>query len=262
MDATIAELIDRISALPADWHGAGSVNTDELRAIATHAAAVGSIEHSVETGSGKTTLLFSHLSKDHRAFAIDSGDSISQVRRSPLFRAEAVRYIEGPTQVTLPAYHFADPVQIAMIDGPHAYPFPDLEYYYFYPLVAPGGLLIVDDFLIPSIGRMVEIIKADRMFELLEIVSSNMAIFRRTSAPLLDPHGDDWWQQGYNKSYYDEYMEAHREQATSAAGTPSRLESMYRPVVKTALRTAAALAPQVVKDRLPAKMKKRFWKRM
>jgi hypothetical protein len=262
MDATIAELIDRISALPADWHGAGSVNTEVLRAIASHAAAVGPIEHSVETGSGKTTLLFSHLSADHRAFAIDSGDSISQVRRSPLFRADTVTYVEGPTQVTLPPYHFADPVQIAMIDGPHAYPFPDLEYYYFYPLVAPGGLLIVDDLLIPSIGRMFEIIKADRMFELVEIVSSNMAFFRRTSAPLLDPHGDGWWLQGYNKSYYDAYTESHRESAPDDRRPASWLQAMYRPVVKTALRAAAALAPQGVKDRLPARVKNKFWKRM
>jgi hypothetical protein len=49
-------------------------------------------------------------------------------RNSPLFRPEAVTYIEGPTQKTLPRHTFANEVQIALIDGPHGYPFPDLEY--------------------------------------------------------------------------------------------------------------------------------------
>jgi hypothetical protein len=254
MDTAIAELIDDIAALPAAWHGAGSVDVDALRAIATRAAAIGPIRHSVETGSGKTTLLFSHLSADHRAFALDSGDSISQVRRSPLFRSSSVTYVEGPTQVTLPAYRFAEPVQIAMIDGPHAYPFPDLEYYYLYPAIQTGGLLIVDDLLIPSIARMFEIIKADAMFELVEIVSSNMAIFRRTAAPLLDPHGDGWWLQGYNRAYYETIV--------TGAGEPSALQSIYRPVLKKALRKASAITPRSVKARIPTRIKSNFWKRM
>jgi hypothetical protein len=86
-----------------------------------------------------------------------------------------------------------------MIDGPHGYPFPDMEYCYLYPHVATGGLLLLDDTHIPSIGRMVEIIKAEDMFDLLEVVD-NMAFFRRTEAPTLDPLGDNWWLQGYNAS--------------------------------------------------------------
>ena len=146
MDKKIAELIQEIHELPAKWHGEGSVDVDGLLAIARYADAIGPIRHSVETGSGKTTLLFSHLSADHRVFAVDAGESVSLVRRSPLFRSETVTYVEGPTQLTLPGHVFTDSVQIALIDGPHGYPFPDLEYYYFYPLIDPGGLLLVDDF--------------------------------------------------------------------------------------------------------------------
>ena len=254
MDKKIAELIDRIADLPENWHGAGSVGAHGLRAIATHADAVGPIHHSVETGSGKTTLLFSHLSTDHQVFSVDDGKSISQVRDSPLFRSENVTYIEGPTQVTLPRHKFPDKVQIALIDGPHGYPFPDLEYYYFYPLVETGGLLLVDDIPIPSIARMFEVIKADDMFELLDVVGGNLAVFKRTSAPLLDPHSDSWWLQGYNR--------AHFEKVLKGTAHLSAFESMYRPMLKQVLHRASALVPGSLKDRMPAPIKRKLWKKM
>ncbi len=55
-------------------------------------------------------------------------------------------------------YTHGDPYDCVLIDGPHGYPFPDMEYYYFYPLIKPGGILIIDDIHIPSNGRMADII--------------------------------------------------------------------------------------------------------
>jgi hypothetical protein len=196
-------LIERISSLPKDWHLAGSVSRRVLNAIVDHAREIGPVENSVETGSGKSTLLFSHLSKNHVVFALENGNkSISSVKRSELFNANNVTYIEGPTQKTLPRYVFNQKFDIALIDGPHAYPFPDLEYYYFYPNLIEGGLLLLDDIQIPSIRRMFEIIKGDHMFELLEVLN-NMAFFRRTDSPLIDPYLDGWWLQGYNRLHYE-----------------------------------------------------------
>jgi len=196
-------LVESIGALPHDWHAAGSVGTSVLSAIVRHAGS-GPIRHSVETGSGKTTLLLSHLSQAHTVFAVDAGRSISQVRESSLFNAATTTFVEGPTQRTLPAHTFAQAHQLALIDGPHGYPFPDLEYYYLYPTIETGGILIVDDLRIPSIGRMYDVIRADEMFALVEVIDGNTAFFRRTAAPLIHPESDSWWLQGFNRSYYEE----------------------------------------------------------
>jgi hypothetical protein len=254
MNKEIAELIDRIVALPSDWHGAGTMGRSSLSAIARHAERIGPIRHTVETGSGKSTLLFSHLSSDHRVFAIDDGASISQVRASPLFCSENVTYIEGPTQITLPQYRFSQRLQIALIDGPHGYPFPDLEYYYFYPVIERGGLLLVDDLPIPSIARMFDIIKSDDMFELVEVVEDQLAIFSRTDAPLIDPQSDSWWLQGYNRRHYEKVLRG-------PAG-PSQFESIYGPPLKYVLRGASALLPRSMKNRLPARVKSKLRSRM
>jgi hypothetical protein len=198
------DLIDRIAQLPGDWHGAGSVTRNVLQAILRHVGPLAPLQHSAETGSGRTTLLLSHLSSDHTVFAVDAGGSISQVRKSALFNAATTTFVEGPTQQTLPAHALPHLLQLALIDGPHGYPFPDLEYFYLYPKLPHGGLLLIDDLLIPSIHRMFDIVRADGMFELLEVVDDNTAFLRRTQAPLIDPHSDSWWLQGYNKPYYDQ----------------------------------------------------------
>src|SRR5262249_38365793 len=129
--SVIGALIADIGRLPEDWHKAGSVSTQVLGAIA-RLAVDRRIEHSLETGSGKTTLLLSHLSADHTVFAIEHyGDedtgSITNVRKSRLFNAATVTFVEGPTQTTLPPHAFRHRLQLAMIDGPHGYPFPELE---------------------------------------------------------------------------------------------------------------------------------------
>lgn len=116
---TTLDLVEDIAQLPGDWHGAGSVSKNVLRAIAGHAERMGTFHHSVETGSGKTTLLFSRLSARHVVFAVDAGQSISQVRGSRLFNAQSRTFVEGPTQRILPRQSFSHGHQMVLIDGPN-----------------------------------------------------------------------------------------------------------------------------------------------
>jgi hypothetical protein len=62
-----------------------------------------------ETGTGKSTLLLSQLSGHHVAFTRDDvgdGDSLPEVRASPLLRREVVEFVVGSTQETLPVPPF------------------------------------------------------------------------------------------------------------------------------------------------------------
>jgi hypothetical protein len=189
-----------VAALPRDWHGAGTVGPAALEALQRHASTSGPISHSVETGTGKTTLVLSHLSPDHLVFTqddTDGGDSLVRVRSSPLLAAARVRFVIGPTQRTLLHHEFEASLDLALLDGPHAYPFPDLEYWAVYPHIRPGGLLAVDDLQIRTIANLFAVLKVDAMWELLEVVE-DMAFFRRTTAPAVDPFGEGWWTQGYN----------------------------------------------------------------
>jgi hypothetical protein len=197
MPSSGGDILEQILEVQPILHGAGTVSADALRAIARHAG-TRKIQHSAETGCGATTLLLSHLSEHHTVFALDFGGSVENVRRSPLLRAAAVCFVEGPSQRTLPVHSFSGKLQLALIDGPHAYPFPDLEYYFLYPHLDAGALLVLDDIHIRSVHNLFEFLKQDEMFRLDQVVRST-AFFTRTDAPAFDPLGDDWHRQKYNQ---------------------------------------------------------------
>jgi hypothetical protein len=202
MANALATILAEIIQAAPELHTAGTFSRRVLEGIFKHAS-LEPIAYSVETGSGASTLLFSHLSEHHTVFALDYGTgSIDAVRSSPLFRSTTVTFVEGPTQLTLPRHHFDHRVQLALIDGPHAYPFPDLEYYYFYPQLDPGALLIVDDIHIATINHLFDFLCADDMFQLQEVIETT-AFFRRTDAPTFSPTGDGWWTQGYNRRDFE-----------------------------------------------------------
>jgi predicted O-methyltransferase YrrM len=191
------EILRRIAEISPGLHSAGTFSARTFEAIA-QAARRRQIRNSAETGSGASTLLFSHLSQHHTVFAADNGSgSIANVRRSPLLRPNVVAFVEGPTQATLPRYRFTEKLQLVLIDGPHGYPFPDLEYYFLYPHLDSGALLILDDIHIPTVHNLFQFLRQDAMFELDGTVETT-AFFTRTSAPTFDPLGDGWWQQNYN----------------------------------------------------------------
>lgn len=197
------ELLETVGRLPEDWHGAGSFHSDVLRAFARYGLDR-ELTYTAETGTGKSTLLFSHLSRDHKVFTYDDTgytDSLRRVTESPLLNHKQVEFIVGPTQQTLPRYTFTRPLDLVLLDGPHAYPFPEMEYYHFYPHLAENAILIVDDIHIPTIFRLFEFLREDEMFDTIEVIHTT-AFFRRNSASMFDPLRDGWWLQGYNTARF------------------------------------------------------------
>lgn len=180
---------------------AGALETEILRMIERMLPR--QLHASAETGCGKSTILLSNLSRHHTVFCLDGqtpdgNASFDFFQGCPLTRAENLELVLGPTQATLPRYRHTRRYELVLLDGPHGWPFPELEYYFFYPHIESGGLLVVDDCHIPTIGRLADVLAEDPMWELEGFVSKT-GVFRRTDAPLFDPFGDGWWEQTYNR---------------------------------------------------------------
>lgn len=192
----LPELLTALAALPSDWHGAGCLEMPNLAALARHASAR-RIRRSVETGAGKSTLLLSHLSDHHTVFALDAGQSLTRAANDSLLRTERVQFVDGPSQHTLMNHVFTEPLQLVFIDGPHGFPFPNMEYWKLYPHIEAGGLLVIDDIHIPTIRQLFDFLREDAMFTLLETVGKT-AFFERTTVETFSPVEDGWWLQNYN----------------------------------------------------------------
>jgi hypothetical protein len=218
-------LLAQILTASRSIHRSGSMSPAALIALAKHLEN-GVVENSAETGTGASTILFSHLSRRHTTFTVNTDESMSTMQSHPLLNPQTVAFVEGPTQKTLPAHSFPGPLQAVLIDGPHAYPFPELEYFYLYPRLVQDGLLVIDDIHIPSIQNLFRFVSADEMFRVVE-VSGKTAFLRRTAAPMFDPWGDGWWLQRYNRRTLWRYSYA------------DKLKSMVPAAVRPVLRRLA-----------------------
>ena len=191
-------ILHEVANLPDSWHSAGTLHPKALSALIRHATSQ-PIRRSIETGTGRSTLILSHVSDDHTVFTLggDGDTSYAAVTSSPLLNAAHVRFVLGPTQRTLQSHRFESGIQFALIDGPHGYPFPDLEYFWIYPHLEKGAILVVDDVHIPTVFNLFAVLREDAMFDLVEVAATT-AFFRRTGAPTFPLDQDNWWTQGYN----------------------------------------------------------------
>lgn len=201
MNLTISDQIAQFERDFEPSHDFGSLSMKTIRAF--ERLAPQPFRQTMETGCGKSTILFSNISENHLVFCLDDRErtrsSVNYFQKCPITKNERLTLFFGPTQKTLPSHAFDGLLDCALIDGPHGYPFPDLEYYFIYQNLRSGGYLIVDDVHIPTIASLFHILREDEMFELVELVGEKTAIFRRTTAPLFNPLGDGWWEQRYNR---------------------------------------------------------------
>lgn len=222
MDERLAEALDWAGAQSGSWHDAGNLNPMVLRAMVKHAARVGAQE-TAETGCGLSTVVLSAIAGCHTCFTVAAGNSLELVQSVPHLRHDRVNFVIGPSQLTLPRHSFARPLDFVLIDGPHGFPFAQMEYFCFYQRIRKGGVLVVDDIHIPTIRQMYDVLRDDKMWTHVEDVLTT-AFFLRTDAPLFDPHGDGWERQQFNQRHFhdqalmDIYSPGWRETMPPAPG--------------------------------------------
>ncbi|MEZ5403413.1 MAG: class I SAM-dependent methyltransferase [Bryobacteraceae bacterium] len=160
-------------------------------------AELGPFDASAETGCGGSTIVLSHCARRHTAFAIEGENAtISTLRRQRALAVERVTFVEGETRNTVPGHDFRAPLDFVLLDGPHAYPLPQIEYAYLAPNLRIGGWLAVDDIQIPSVHELFRFLAEEPSWE-LDRVSVRTAFFRRKSNRSGGP--DDWAAQGMNR---------------------------------------------------------------
>jgi hypothetical protein len=179
------DTLSAIAGLPGDWHASGNLGGGVIRRLAALLAEhfPGGVALSAETGRGKSTLLFSHAGREHLCFTLEGGDAYAKTAASPLLDRGRVRFVLGPSQRTLQRHEWSAPLDVALIDGGHGYPSPDLDYYGFCPRVRPGGLLVVDDIHTPTITSLFRFLQEDAMWRLVAVELYRPSSSARTRPP-------------------------------------------------------------------------------
>jgi hypothetical protein len=157
----------------------------------------GPFRRTAETGCGGSTIVLSHASGYHTAFAIEGENrTITGLRNHPDLRGDHVHFVEGETRDTLRRHQFQGELDLVLLDGPHAYPMPQLEFAYLFPWLRIGGWLVIDDLQIPSVHELFRFLRHERSVELQE-VAVRTAFFHRVAQSDAGPDG--WERQGMNR---------------------------------------------------------------
>jgi hypothetical protein len=157
-------------------------------------------KRTLETGAGISTLIFAMGGSEHTAVA-PFGDEMEEMRnyaatvgidtsRVVCVALGSERYLPTLTDVEF---------DIVFIDGMHAFPWPILDWYSTADLLKVGGLMIIDDTQLPSVGILSEFLKADSPRWLFaKTVGGRTDVFKKIAASI---HDVAWHEQPWVASH-------------------------------------------------------------
>jgi hypothetical protein len=179
---------------PANW----SVAPDVLRYLAD---LVKPEMNTLETGAGQTTVAFALGGANHVCITPDLAQT-EKIRSylNTLGAPASVRFIHKSSDEALPAaWDISEQLDIVLIDGAHRFPFPILDWYYTQARVPVGGLMIVDDYKMPSVRILYDFLQGEDEWELVQAFETT-AFFRRAKETV---SVWDWADQRINKPHLD-----------------------------------------------------------
>ncbi len=153
-----------------------------------------------ETGSGASTVVFAAAGSRHTTISPDLSEH-ARIRawcEAAGVDTVEVEFIEGSSDAVLPG--LSEPLDVAFIDGRHAFPSPMVDWAYLSTRLAVGGLLLLDDIPIPTVGFIFRHMAGEPHWELVEVLDARTAVFRKLADP---PAEDHWRRQSLNRSYPD-----------------------------------------------------------
>jgi precorrin-6B methylase 2 len=157
----------------------------------------GPFRRTAETGCGGSTVVLSQISEQHTAFAIEGEQrTITGLRNWSGFRGERVTFVEGESRNTVPGWRPEGELDLVLLDGPHAYPMPQVEFAYLFRWLRVGGWLVMDDVQIPSVYELFRFLEREPGVVLEEVVVRT-AFFRRLA--IGQNVADGWESQAMNR---------------------------------------------------------------
>jgi len=177
---------------PADW----SVAPEVLRFIR------GNLKPSMrtlETGAGQTTVAFAIAGTHHVCITPDRAQA---ERIRSYFREheiqDRVTFIYDSSDAALPlGKGIPEILDFVLIDGAHRFPFPILDWHFTERRVPVGGIVAVDDYLMPSVRILHDFLLGEKEWELIEKFKVT-SIFRRKRETV---NVRDWADQKINKPH-------------------------------------------------------------
>ncbi|MEY2538176.1 MAG: hypothetical protein QOG67_1916 [Verrucomicrobiota bacterium] len=154
------------------------IESEVLRFIAD---TVSQGDRTLETGAGCSTMVFAVCGATHTAVtpAQSEIDLIKQYATRHEISLQSVHFVPESSETYLPRCDKGE-LDLVLLDGKHAFPWPTLDWFYTADRLRRGGLMIIDDASLPSVGLLADFMKADPAWDLVRDFEGKTLAFRKT----------------------------------------------------------------------------------
>ncbi len=155
----------------------------------------------LETGAGYSTVIFALCGSSHTAIspAPQEHKRIVEWCQQHDIATEGITFIDGCSELVLPGLK-ADPLDIVLIDGRHAFPSPFIDWYYTASRLKVGGRVIIDDVHLRACKTLNEFLHAEKGRWKRQEQFTTSAIYEKISE---DIHARNWsYQPWCAKKHY------------------------------------------------------------
>ena len=182
------QLTDELRASPPSLHGEAEFWGLAWEALAFIERTVTPGMATLETGAGASTIVFAAAGADHEAVT-PSAEEAERIRAQCAQRGistERLNFRIGSSPEVLRTWE-GRPLDLVLIDGAHAFPYPTLDWWFLAPHLKIGGLMLLDDAYMPPVAAVVDHLRGSAAWALEEPASFRTAVARKLAEEVPGP---------------------------------------------------------------------------
>lgn len=134
----------------------------------------------LETGAGASTIVFAAGGAEHEAVtpSADEAERITAECNRRGIATERLRFRIGSSADVLRAWKPRQ-LDLVLVDGAHAFPYPTLDWWFLAPHLKVGGLMLLDDAYMPPVAAVVDHLRGSSAWRLEPAASFRTAVARK-----------------------------------------------------------------------------------
>jgi hypothetical protein len=181
-------LTDELRAFPPRLHGQAEFWGLAWEALAFIERTVRPGMATLETGAGASTIVFAASGADHETLtpSAEEAERIKAECARQGISTERVTFRIGSSPDVLRAWE-GRPLDLVLVDGAHAFPYPTLDWWFLAPHLKVGGLMLLDDAYMPPVAAVVDHLRGSAAWRLETPVSFRTAVARKLADETPEP---------------------------------------------------------------------------
>jgi predicted O-methyltransferase YrrM len=192
-------LTDDLRSAPPGLHGQSEFWGLAWEALAFIERTVRPGMATLETGAGASTIVFAAGGAEHETVTPSQEEAdriLAECERREIPTGNLTFRIGSSAEVL----HDWEPreLDLVLVDGAHAFPYPTLDWWYLAPHLRNGGLMLLDDAYMPPVAAVVDHVRHSNAWRLEQPVSFRTAVARKLADETID---GEWKGHRMNFSY-------------------------------------------------------------